>query len=263
MKMREGSPLTKVIAIANQKGGVGKTTIAMSLVSSLSRRGYKVLGVDMDPQGSLGFSAGLDIENNHTVYDVLKGDLPARDAIIPAEWGDFLLSNILLSSLGEERNAYGRETLLREALESIKDDYDFIVIDTPPGLSFLTTNAYTAADGLLIPTKPNILEVLAVSQIRETINELHKSINPDLKVLGILINFYDPRLSLGHEVAELMESLAKEMHTKVFKAKIRNTVGVAEAPAHAQSIFTYGRAVGAKVSFQAFTEEFLQAVRQS
>ncbi len=253
--------MVKIITITNQKGGVGKTTIATSLVSSLSRRGYKVLGVDMDPQGSMGFSAGLDIENNHTVYEVLKGDLPVRDAIVPAEWGDFLLSNILLSSLGEERNVYGRETLLREALAPVRDDYDFIIIDTPPGLSVLTTNAYAAADGLLIPTKPNILEVLAVSQIRETIKELHKSINPELKVLGILINFYDPRLSLGHEVTELMETLAQEMNTKVFKAKIRSTVGVAEAPAHAQSIFTYGRAVSAKVSFQAFTEEFLKTVR--
>ncbi len=253
--------MTKVITITNQKGGVGKTTIAMSLISALSRRGYKVLGVDMDPQGSLGFSAGLDIENNHTVYEVLKGDLSARDAVVPAGCGDFLLSNILLSGLGEERNTRGRDTLLREALEPVRNDYDFIIIDTPPGLSVLTTNAYSAADGLLIPTKPSILEVLAVSQIRETIKEIHSSVNPELKVLGILINFYDPRLSLGREVTELMEALAQEMGTRVFKAKIRNTVGVAEAPAHAKSIFTYTRAVNAKVSFQSFTEEFLQAVR--
>jgi len=253
--------LDKIITVTNQKGGVGKTTITMSLVSSLSRRGYKVLGVDMDPQGSLGFCAGLDIENNNTIYDVLKGDLSARDAVVPAECGDFLLSNILLSGLGEEVNSYGRETLLRDALEPLRADYDYIIIDTPPGLSILTTNAYIAADSLLIPTKPSILEVLAVSQIRETIQEIHRSVNPDLKVLGILINFYDPRLSLGKEVTELMETLAQEMDTKVFKAKIRYTVGVAEAPAHAQSIFTYSRAVSAKVSFQTFTDEFLKITR--
>ncbi len=252
--------MVKIITIANQKGGVGKTTVAMSLINSLTRRRYKVLGVDMDPQGSLGFSAGLDIENSHTIYEVLKGDLPVRDAIVQTKWGDYLLSNILLSGLGEEMNASGRESLLRDALQPIRDDYDFIIIDTPPGLSILTTNAYVAADSLLIPTKPNILEVLAVSQIRETIREVHKTINPDLKVLGILVNFYDPRLNLGHEVTELMESLARELDTKVFKARIRDSVGVAEAPAHGQSIFTYSRAVNAKVSFQAFTEEFLQMV---
>lgn len=250
-----------IIAVANQKGGVGKTTVSMSLVSALHRRGYRALGVDMDPQGSLGFSAGLDIENTHTIYEVLKGTYPIRDAIVRSDWGDFLLSNILLSSLGEEMTGRGREGLLRDALGEVRDEYDFIVIDTPPGLSLLTTNAYCAADGLIIPTKPNILEVLAVSQIRETVKEVHRTINPNLKVLGILINFYDRRLNLGKEVTDLMDALAREMNTKVFKSKIYNTVGVAEAPAHSQSIFNYTRAVSAKVSFQAFTDELLQTIR--
>ncbi len=250
-----------IITVANQKGGVGKTTVTMSLVSSLSRRGFRALGVDMDPQGSLGFSAGLDIENNHTIYEVLKGDLSVRDAVVHSEWGDFLLSNILLSSLGEEMNGTGRVYLLRDALQDVRDDYDFIIIDTPPGLSILTTNAYGASDGLIIPTKPNILEVLAVSQIRETVKEIHQTVNPDLKVLGILINFYDRRLNLGREVSDLMDTLAREMDTKVFRSKIRSTVGVAEAPAHSQSIFYYNRAVSAKVSFQSFTDELLRTLR--
>jgi len=258
---REALPLGTIITIANQKGGVGKTTVAMSLVSSLNRRGLRTLGVDMDPQGSLGFSAGFDIENDHTIYEVLKGELPIRDAIVHSAWGDFLLSNILLSSLGEELHDQGRETLLREVLREVRDDYDFIIIDTPPGLSILTTNAYSAADGLIIPTKPNILEVLAVSQIRETVKEVRQTINPDLRVLGILINFYDRRLNLSKEVNDLMGTLAQEMDTRVFKAKIRTTVGVAEAPAHATSIFNYTRAVSAKVSFQSFTDELLRLLQ--
>lgn len=253
----------KIITIANQKGGVGKTTVSMALVSSLTRRGFRALGVDMDPQGSLGFHAGLDIDSDHTIYNVLKGEVPIRDTIAHSEWGDFILSNILLSSLSEEVHGSGRERLLSNAVGEIRDEYDFIVIDTPPGLNVLTTNAYLAANFLIIPTKPNILEVLAVAQLRDAVKEIQNTVNPDLKVLGILINFYNRRLNLGRDVMELMDSLAREMDAKVFKAKIYDSVGVAEAPAHAESIFTYKRAVDAKVSFNSFTNEFLQLIGQS
>lgn len=253
----------KIITIANQKGGVGKTTVSMALVSSLTRRHFRALGVDMDPQGSLGFHAGLDIDSDRTIYQVLKGETPIRDAIAHSQWGDFILSNILLSSLSEEVHGGGREQLLSKALGEVRDEYDFIVIDTPPGLNVLTTNAYIAADFLIIPTKPNILEVLAVAQLRDAVKEIQRTVNPDLKVLGILINFYNRRLSLGRDVMELMDTLSKEMDTRVFKAKISDSIGVAEAPAHAESIFTYKRAVDAKVGFNSFTNEFLQLMEQS
>jgi len=250
--------LSKIIAIANQKGGVGKTTIALSLIGALGERGFRTLGVDLDPQGSLGFSAGLDIENNHTVSEVLKGDIPIRQAIVQSEVGDFLLSNILLSSLSEEVTGRGREFLLKNALAQVSADYDYIVLDTPPALSLLTTNAYAAADGIIIPTKANILEVLAVSQIRETIREVQDSLNPGLRVLGILINMYDRRTTLGREVSELMESLASEMGTKVFRTRIRASVSVAEAPAHGESIMTYTRSLGVAQDFRIFTTELLK-----
>ncbi len=252
--------MSKIITIANQKGGVGKTTVALSLMGALAERGFRPLGVDMDPQGSLGFSAGLDIENNHTIAEVLKGDVPTRQAIVESGIGDFLLSNILLSSLSEETSGRGREFLLKNALAPVVHDYDFIIIDTPPGLSLLTTNAYAAADGIIIPTKANILEVLAVSQIRETIREVQDSINPGLRVLGILINMYDRRLTLGREVSELMESLASEMNARVFQNRIRAAVAVAEAPAHEESIMTYSRALGVAQDFRLFTTELLKTL---
>lgn len=255
--------MSHTITIANQKGGVGKTTVSMSLISSLHRRGYRVLGVDLDPQGSLGFSAGLDIENNHTVYDVLRGDVPIEQAIVQADMGDFLLSNILLSTAEREFDGRDREYLLKGALSKVSQDYDFIVVDTPPGLSVLTTNAYAASNWVVIPTKPNILEVLAVSQIRDTIKEVQASLNPSLRVLGILINLYDKRLNLGKEVTELMESLAREMDTRVFQSKIRTAVGVAEAPAHGESILNYTRASSAGEDFSAFTEELLRVLLKS
>jgi len=253
--------LGKIITVANQKGGVGKTTITLSLIGALNERGFRCLGVDMDPQGSLGFSAGLDIENNHTISEVLKGDIPVTDAILQSDEGDFLLSNILLSSLSEEVSGRrGREFLLKNALGQVAGDYDYIIIDTPPGLSILTTNAYAAADGLIIPTKANILEVLAVSQIRETVREVQASLNPNLKVLGILINMYDRRLNLSQEVGDLMSALAAEMHTRLFKSRIRVSVTVAEAPAHGESIMTYTRSMSVAQDFRIFTTELLKSL---
>ncbi len=252
--------MSKILTISNQKGGVGKTTVTLSLMGALSERGFSALGVDLDPQGSLGFSAGLDIENNQTVHEVLKGEIPIRDAIVPSSVGDFLLSNILLSSLGEEVTGHGREYLLKDSLAEVADDYDFIVIDTPPGLSILTTNAYAAADGLIIPTRPNILEVLAVSQIRETVREVQGSLNPGLRVLGILINMYERRLNLGKEVTDLMDQLAREMDTRVFKTRIRTAVAVAEAPAHGESVMTYPRALSVAQDFRKFTTELLKTL---
>jgi len=250
--------LSKIITVANQKGGVGKTTVSMSLIGSLHQRGFRVLGVDLDPQGSLGFSAGLDIENTQTVYEVLKGETPIEDAIRHADMGDFLLSNILLSTAERELNGRDREFLLRKQLERVADDYDRVIIDTPPGLSILTTNAYGAADGLIIPSRTDILGVLAVSQIRETVKSVHASLNPRLKVYGILLNFYNARLTLSREVCELMEQLAKEMNTRVFQAKLRNSVAISEAPAHGESIDTYYRASNASQDFEAFVEELIK-----
>ena len=145
---------TTVIAITNQKGGVGKTTTAAALLSSLHRRGARVLGVDLDPQGSLGFSLGLDIEGCTTVYEVFRGEVEPDQAITQTEHGDILPSNILLSAAEVEFNRPGREFLLRTALSKVQERYDFIIIDTPPALNVLTVNAYVATDGLIIPMSP-------------------------------------------------------------------------------------------------------------
>lgn len=252
--------MSKIITVANQKGGVGKTTVSMSLISSLHERGFRVLGVDMDPQGSMGFSAGLDIENSQTLYEVLKGETPIEDAIVHGDAGDFLLSNILLSTAERELNGRDREYLLRNELARVSDRYDRIVIDTPPGLSILTTNAYGAADGLVIPSRADILGVLAVSQIRETIKSVQSSLNPRLKVYGILLNFYNRRLTLSREVCEMMDQLAQEMDTRVFASKIRNSVGISEAPAHGESIHVYARAAAAAQDFEAFVDELLKVM---
>lgn len=231
--------MTTIIAITNQKGGVGKTTTAAALMSCLIQRGQKVLAVDLDPQGSFGFSFGLDIESCTTIYEVLKGQSPIESAIVKTEQGDILPSNILLSGAELEFNRPGREFMLRNQLSRVEDQYDYIIIDTPPALNVLTVNAYVAADALIIPMAPEILSLLGASQIRDTIETVRQCYNSRLRVLGILLNKYNTRLNLNREVLEMSEQIAKQLKTKVFQTMIRASVAVAEAPAHGESIITY------------------------
>lgn len=251
--------MKKIIAITNQKGGVGKTTTAISIISVLQQRGYHVLGVDLDPQGSLGFSAGLDIENSDTIYDVLKGTRPIQDVIVSTDTGEFLPSNILLSTAELEFSMPGREFLLKNELAKVEKDYDFIVIDTPPALNVLTVNAYVAAQGLIVPMAPEILSLLGISQIRDTIDTVRRYYNPDLEVLGILLNRFSPRLTLNREVEELSQEIAKKLDSHVFVAKIRSSVSVAESPAHGESVITYAPHSKPAQDFQDLVDELLRA----
>lgn len=227
------------IAITNQKGGVGKTTTASALLSALHLEGHRVLGVDLDPQGSLGFSLGLDIEHCATIYEVLRGQADIEDIIVPTDSGDIVPSNILLSTAELEFSRTGREFLLKNMLAPLADRYDYIIIDTPPALNVLTVNAYVVADALIIPMVPEILSLLGVSQIKETIETVRRCYNSRLKVLGILLNKYSARLTLNREVLEMSEQIAIQLNTKVFEAKIRSGISVAEAPAHGESVLTY------------------------
>ena len=250
--------MKKIIAITNQKGGVGKTTTALSLLGALQQRGYRTLGVDLDPQGSLGFSTGLDIENAITVYDVLKGTHTVQEAIVKTDGlGDMIPSNILLSTAELEFNVPGREFLLRNQLDQVRNQYDYIIIDTPPALNVLTVNAYVAAEGLIIPMAPEILSLLGISQIRETVDTVRRYYNPNLEVLGILLNRYSLRLVLNREVEEMTRSIAKKLDTKVFRTKIRSSVAVAESPAHGESVMSYAPRSKPALDFNALLNELM------
>ncbi len=246
---------TSIIAITNQKGGVGKTTTAAALLSALHQRGAHVLGVDLDPQGSLGFSLGLDIEHCTTVYEVFRGDAQPQDAVCHTETVDVLPSNILLSAAEREFNQPGREFMLKTALSKLDDSYDFIVIDTPPALNILTVNAYVAADSLIIPMAPEVLSLLGVAQIKETIEGVRGYYNARLKVLGILLNRFNARLNLNREVLEMAQQIAQQLDTKVFEAKIRASVSVAEAPAHGLSVIDYAPRSKPAMDFEQLCDE--------
>lgn len=228
-----------MIAVTNQKGGVGKTTTSAALLASLHNRGARVLGVDLDLQGSLGFSLGLDIERCATIYDVFRGELEPQAAISHTETCDLLPSNILLAGAELEFNRPGREFMLKTALSKVEQDYDFIIVDTPPALNLLTVNAYVAVDKLIIPMAPEVLSLLGVSQIKETIHSVQEYYNSRLQVLGILLNRYNARFNLNREVLELAAQIAQQLDTVVFDAKVRGSVSVAEAPAHGLSVVDY------------------------
>lgn len=247
--------MATIITITNQKGGVGKTTTAAALLCALYERGQRVLGIDLDPQGSLSFSLGLDIENCATVYDLFKGRVTIEETITTSKGIDLLPANILLSVAELEFNRTGREFMLRNELVHILDRYDYIIIDTPPALNVLTVNAYVASDALVIPMVPEILSLLGVAQIKETIDTVQRCYNPKLKVLGILLNKYNVRLTLNREVSEMADQIAKQLETQVFSTVIRSSISVAEAPAHGESILSYAPTSKPASDFQNLASE--------
>ncbi|MFW5677333.1 MAG: ParA family protein [Acetivibrio ethanolgignens] len=247
--------MSVIITVTNQKGGIGKTTTSSALISGLTAKNKKVLGVDLDPQGNLGFSLGIEIEDSPTIYDVFKEKVSVTRAISRTEYGDVIPSNILLSGAELEFNRPGREFLLRNALSDLQHLYDYIIIDTPPALNILTVNAYVASNCLIIPMVPEILSLLGVSQLKETIDTVVKFYNKNLNVLGILLTKYNKHLNLSKEVLEMAETIATQLNTRVFDAKIRQSVAVAEAPAHCQSILDYAPKSKPALDYHAFIDE--------
>ncbi|MCR5481626.1 MAG: ParA family protein [Clostridia bacterium] len=249
--------MAKVIAITNQKGGVGKTSTASALASGLQEKKYKVLAIDLDPQGNLGFCLGAETENAPTVYDLMKGAASIEDVIQTNNGIDILPANILLSGAELEFSNIGREFMLKKGIAPVMDDYDFVIIDTPPALNILTVNAYTATDYLIIPMVPEILSLLGISQLTETIELVKGVYNPKIEVLGILLNKYDARRTLTKDVEEMAQMIARQLGTKVFTTKIRASVAVAEAPAHGQSVFRYSPKSNSAKDYRQFIKEII------
>ena len=249
--------MAKIIAITNQKGGVGKTSTASALVSGLQEKGYKVLAIDLDPQGNLGVCFGADTENAQSVYELMKGTANIRKVLQHKNGVDIIAANMLLSGAELEFSEFGREFRLKKGIASIRDEYDYIVIDTPPALNILTVNAYVATDFLIIPMVPEILSLIGISQLADTVNLVKEVYNQRLEVLGILLNKYDGRRVLTRDVEEMAKMVGTEMNTKVFRTKIRSSVAVAEAPAHGISVFEYSPKSNATKDYRALVDEII------
>ena len=192
--------MSKVISVSNQKGGVGKTTTTCNLAAGLKKKGFRVLVIDLDPQGNLGFSMGADVENSATIYDVLKGEIKTQFAIQRTETTDLIPSSILLSGIELEFTNTGREYLLKEAIKPIQEFYDYILLDTPPALGILTINAFTASDTIVVPMLSDIFSLQGIAQLYETVERVKKYCNPNLTIAGILLIRYNPRTLLGREI---------------------------------------------------------------
>ena len=250
--------MAQTIVLTNQKGGVGKTTTSAALAAGLAKKEKRVLAIDLDPQGNLGFSFGLDIENGNTLFEALKGDVPIYDAIQRKSGIDFIRSNILLSGVAEVVKSEKRELLLKNLLAPVERFYDYIIIDTPPAFNVLTLNGYSAADYLIIPMSAEILSLVGLTQLRETYETIRKTVNPDLKVMGILMTSFDGRRGLSWEVKEMADGVAAQLGTKVFDTVIRSSVAVAEAPAPGENIIEYAPRSNAARDYKAFVEEVLR-----
>lgn len=255
--------MATVIVITNQKGGVGKTTTVGAIGNALGMLRKRVLLIDMDPQGSLSFSYGINAEEGYTVYEVLKGKITAKEAIVQSTYFDVIPADILLSRAEVEFSGTGFEKLLKNALRPLQRQYDYIIIDTPPALNIITVNAYTAANYLIIPMSADILSLLGLSQLQDTIDAVKASYNPRLNVLGILMTRVQVNTRLSNEVKEMASDLAGQMGTKIFNTQIRSSISVAETPAHGISIYEYDGRCNAANDYLKFIEEISEDISLS
>ena len=251
--------MAKVISVINQKGGVGKSTTAHSLGCGLKQKGYKVLLIDLDAQSNLSYI--MDLENvNNSILDVLLGLSKIEDVIHKNELCDLIPSNIRLSGADIFLSDTGKEYKLKEALNEIKDSYDFIVIDTPPALGILTVNALTASDYAIIPAGADILSLQGIGQLYQTIEAVVKYTNSDLEILGILITRYNSRTILSRDVTEMLVETAENLNTKVFDAKIREAVAIKESQISKMDIFSYDPKSNVAGDYNEFVEEVIRGV---
>ena len=255
--------MAKVIAVTNQKGGVGKTSATQGLGVCLRSKGYRVLCIDLDPQGNLSFSVDAETEEFPTVYDVIKGTTKTLHAIQRTPSFDIIASNILLSGMELEFTQKDREFILRSAIEPALRRYDYILIDTPPALSILTINAFTAADTIVIPMLADIFSLQGIAELHETIIRVKNRYNPGLKIQGIVLNKYNARSILTKDIMATAELVASQMETKIFNKKIRTGCAISEAQAKQLSLLEYAPNSNIVKDYMMLADEILKGDEHS
>lgn len=246
----------EILAIANQKGGVGKTTTAHITGEGLIFRGYRVLFVDLDSQANLSYTIRAEL-GGITSYEMLNGKATAKEAIQHTEMGDIIAASPKLAISDRALNAKSADNLLKQALKPLESSYDFIIIDCPPTLGILTINALTAANRVIIPAQADIYSLQGIGQLYSTITAVQQHTNSKLKIAGILITRYSGRAILSRDLSEMLVETAKQLKTKVYKTHIREAVAVKEAQAQRQSIFKYAAKTNPAKDYNEFINELL------
>ncbi|MCM1183915.1 MAG: AAA family ATPase [Roseburia sp.] len=248
----------KIIAIANQKGGVGKTTTSINLSACMAAKGKKVLVIDIDPQGNT--TSGYGIEKNeieNTIYELILGDCSIEDCILKEVIPNIsiLPSNVNLAAaeielIGIEKKEY----ILKNEVDWVKDKYDFIIIDCPPSLSLLTVNAMTAADSVLVPIQCEYYALEGLSQLIHTVNLIKERLNPDLDMEGVVFTMYDSRTNLS---AQVVENVKEHLSQKIYKTIIPRNIRLAEAPSYGKPISLYDPKSAGAESYMALADEVI------
>ena len=244
----------KIIAVVNQKGGVGKTTTAVNLTAALTELGLKVLLCDFDPQANATSGLGVDKRKiKYSVYDGTINDVPARHAVVSTKYGDVLPAAADLAGATVELiGADNRERVLEKALLSVKDQYDLIFVDCPPSLEMLTLNGLCAADAILVPVQCEYYALEGLSDLMSTLRMVKKRLNPRLEIFGVALTMFDGRTNFSPQVAQ---EVRRHFPGKVFSSVIPRNIRLAEAPSHGLPVTVYDRSSRGAVAYKAMAEE--------
>lgn len=249
--------MAKIIAFANQKGGVGKTTTAVNFAATLKELGKTVLICDFDPQGNATSGLGIDPRSlKNTIYSAIVEDINVRDAIIKTEWTDVIGANVNLAGAEIDLITLNtREFRLKNVLDTLRDDYEYIIIDCPPSLGLLTLNCLCACDSVIVPLQCEYYALEGLTQLIDTIRKVQKVLNPNINIEGILLTMFDARTNLSLQV---VEEVKKHFGDKVYKSVIPRNVRLSEAPSHGKPITSYDRYSRGAEAYLQLGAEFLE-----